>query len=153
MKSINALDNPVEYLNATVMCKIAPSKIHGIGVFAICDIPYGVKITDWNRDMRYLPFVYEMKEKDFMKLKKEIRELIMDKTVWGCSGFLLRFISPNSECYLQDFCNHSSTPNVDNNFVTLRDIKAGEEITEDFTKIVLQGGEMHTLSKQHYNFI
>lgn len=148
--SINAVDNPVEYLNGSVWAKLAPSSLGGVGVFAIRDIPKGVPITDNSRNDMIKPFVYQMKEHDFKKLIKPIRDLILDKTILP-NLVMFQFISPNSECFLQDFCNHSDNPNVSSDgFIALRDIKEGEEILEDYTKFLVQGGGAHALTKNHY---
>lgn len=40
--------NGAFYLNKTVWCKLGPSKIHGVGVFAIRDILKGQKLTDFS---------------------------------------------------------------------------------------------------------
>lgn len=140
----------IEYLNESVFCKLAPSIVSGVGVFAIRAINKGLKLTDWDRHRLMTPPTYELTETEFMQLHKPIRDLILDKTVYSKDATILRFISPNHECYLQDFCNHSSTPNVDKDFIALRDIKKGEEIFEDFNSFYK---EMHHLSKEHYNFL
>lgn len=139
----------VDYLNNTVWCKLAPSKF-GVGVFSIRDIAKGTKLTDWDRNHLEKPNIYELSEKEFMFLVKPIRDLILDKTTYSLHNIILRFISPNSECYLQDFCNHSDKPNVDKWFVANRDIKSGEEIFEDYNEFAK---ELHQLSKEHYNFL
>ena len=147
--SINAVDHPVEYLNGSVWVKLAPSNIHGVGVFAIRDIPKDTLITDNSRHDRYPAYVYELKQHDFKKLIKPIRDLILDRTMFSAAVYLMQFISPNSECYLQDFCNHSDTPNVDTDFVSLRDIKEGEEILENYRDFKIQGGKAHPLVVNH----
>ena len=38
----------IDDLNKTVFCRLGPSKIHGIGVIAIRDIPEGTRITDYS---------------------------------------------------------------------------------------------------------
>ena len=116
-------------------CRLKPSKIEGIGVFAIRDIP---KNTN--------PFLGIQKQKwlkinlqELMSLDEEILKMIDDfftvneKTVYlpksGLNGMDISF-----------FLNSSKTPNVkikddEVNFITLQDIKKGEELTvsyEDF---------------------
>ena len=150
--SLNAVDNPVEYLNQTVWATIAPGS-KGVGVKAIRYIAKGTPITDWSRDMRFAPFVFEMKEHDFKKLDPAIRKLILDRTIFSAAVYLMNFISPNAECYLQDFCNHSDTPNVSTDFIALRDIEVGEELFENYKDFKIQGNKMHALSKQHYDFL
>lgn len=40
--------------------------------------------------------------------------------------------NPNAEVILQSFMNHSTDPNT-NGRITIRDIKKGEELTEDYS--------------------
>jgi len=123
----------VKYLNNTVYCRLGPSKIHGVGVFAIRDIPKGTLITDHNihypNNQQYTLSV-EM----FLKVHDEIRSLILDRFFYEAADTKFTFYSPNSDQFLQAFMNHSDTPNSDGH-EALRDIKAGEEVVEDFTKL------------------
>lgn len=139
----------IDYINETVWCRLGQSKIHGVGVLAIRDIPKGTKLTDNSRTILNMPSVFYFTEEEFAKLLPEIQDLILDKTIYSEGDKILPFISPNYECYLQDFCNHSSEPNVSKYFIALRDIKKGEEILEDFTSFT----KLHLLNKKHYNFI
>ncbi len=110
-------------------CRLKPSKIGGVGVFAIRNIPentnpfYGIKETKWHKFN-----ISELKDFD-----KEILELINDffvieedETVlipeFGLNGMDISF-----------FLNHSKNPNLKTidegfNFITLREIKKGEEL-------------------------
>jgi SET domain-containing protein len=116
-----------------VYARIKPSKIHGVGVFAICDIPKDTSL--FSEDDGELIWM----TKSALKLDampKEIRELydqfclIKDKgETYGCPrNFNLMTIA----WYL----NHSKTPNVgvdkDYAFYALRDIMKDEELTADY---------------------
>ena len=116
-----------------VFARIKPSEIHGVGVFAICDIPKGTKLFPEDESE-----IIWMK-KSALKLDEmpqEIRQLydqfclIKNKgETYGCpKSFNLMTIA----WYL----NHSKTPNVgcdrDYTFYALRDIKKGEELTADY---------------------
>lgn len=122
---------PAKELNSTVFCKIAPSPIHGVGVFAIRDIPAGTKITNhtvWSTDnVKW----YEMTPEEFAEVLPAIRHLILDRMLYDESDQVLRFISPNRDQILQSFMNHSDTPNTDGVYA-IWDISEGEELTEDF---------------------
>lgn len=71
----------IDYLNNSVFAKLGPSKIHGIGVFAIRDIPKG-------QYLKYKGFIHnnfidtEIEAKYFKLIKPCIRELIMDRWFW-----------------------------------------------------------------------
>lgn len=151
-KTINAIDNPIEYLNGSVVCRLAPSE-HGIGVFAIKDINPGTRITDNLKGDRIPPIIFELPEHEFKKLERVVRELILDRNLYSKYDRLIHFISPNFDQYLEGFINHSDTPNIDSNHLTTRLVKAGEEITKDYTKIPLSDNEPHFLSKEHFKNI
>ena len=144
----NLLHDTVKYLNESVWAKIAPSPLGGVGVFAIRDIRKGTRVSDFLRSYMPRGEIIEVTTADFMKIKKEIRDLILDKSMFTDS-YLMSFMSPNCECFLQDFTNHSETPNVDTSFIATRDIKAGEEILENYKDFKIQGGSVHPLVKEH----
>lgn len=118
-------------LNERVLTRLAPSPIHGIGVFALRDIPKGTRL---NADMR--PEVYALKYENFPQLHPEVRANILERWPTVVTGSA--FAYPDTR--IQAFMNHADEPNYDNlTDRTLRDIKAGEEITEDYRNI--QGAE------------
>lgn len=135
-----------EYLNATVWATLAPSPIHRIGVFAIRDIPKGTMITDntVNNPTDFHTFI--LVEKDFEMLRQPIQRLILDRTLFE-EGRKMKFISPNDDVVLRSFMNHSDTPNTDGEYA-LRDIKAGEELTESF-----RIANPHRLTKAHMDWL
>lgn len=118
----------VDYLNESVWCKVAVSPIEGVGVFAIRDIPKDTKISDYEGNI----VSFTLTEEEFGQLLPEVRDLILDRTFF-VEDMPLTFMSPNSVQVLQAYMNHSDTPNSDG-WNTLRDIKKGEEITEDYRK-------------------
>lgn len=111
-------------------CRLKPSKINGIGIFAIRDIPknknpfQGIKRQNW----------YEFKTADLKKLDKAVFEMINDFFViekdnkvlipeYGLNGMDISF-----------FLNRSKNPNVKTTnegslFLTSRKIKKEEELT------------------------
>lgn len=115
-------------------CRLKPSKLNGIGVFAIRDIPknknpfLGVREQDW----------YEFKTSDLKKLDKEIFKMIDDFFViekdnkvlipeYGLNGMDISF-----------FPNQSKKPNIKTindgfSFITSRKIKKGEELTVSYS--------------------
>jgi SET domain-containing protein len=110
-------------------CRLKPSKIEGVGIFAVRDIPKGINPFFGNKKQKWLKF--DMKE--LKGLKKELLPFVdsffvihKDNSVWI------------SECALNGmdisyYLNDSKTPNIKTtddgeNFVTLRKIKKGEEL-------------------------
>ena len=113
-----------------VFARIAPSRIHGVGVRAIRPIPKGSYIFYGDDDrLRWIS------ENRIRKLPKQLRRLYSDfcikkGTKFGCPS---NFNQLTPAWYL----NHSSHPNVgvdrSYRFFALRGIKIGEELTADYT--------------------
>ena len=121
------VNETISIINTLVRTRIAPSGIHGVGVFALNDIAKGTKLY---ADM--FPQAYKIPFRDFDLLKPEIRDLIMERWPQVVNGSA--FMYPDSR--IQTFMNHSEDPNY-NAFddVMLKDVKQGEEITENYKDI------------------
>lgn len=133
-----------EKLNKEVWATIKPSNIHGIGVFAIRDIPKGTKITTNTLETENIDLFLPITEEEFNNIIPEIQEIILDRMLYKENQFEF-VINPNAEIIIQSFMNHSSNPNTDGR-ITLSDIKKGEELTEDYTQYLQDG---HKLTKKH----
>lgn len=129
------------FLNNDVWATIAPSPIHGVGVFAIRDIPRGTVI---NNGQDYHGLITVSENGFEHGILEPIRKLILDRTIFDDSH-MFSFRHPNSIVRLQCFMNHSDVPNSNGNMV-VRDIKAGEEITENFNFL---SDRIHRLTKNH----
>lgn len=117
----------IDYLNSIVKLKLAPSKIHGVGVFATKDIGAGTKLY-----ADAMPFPYKVSPGNQKKLLGHVRETIAEQWPKMVAG--VPFAYPS--CIFQAYMNHSDDPNYDSNLdLTTRDIRAGEEITEDYRRI------------------
>ena len=121
-------------INDVVWCKLAPSPINGVGVFAIRDIPKGNELAGGEAE-------YPLQE-----VLPEIMEIIQSHhSETERADFLY---NPNRDVWMQCFVNHSSDPNSDGIRAT-RDIKKGEEITEDYTK----GEPLGEKALKHFTFL
>src|SRR5215813_1230790 len=108
-------------LNSRVKLRIAPSKIHGVGIFAICDIVKGETLY-----ADHMPEVYTFPYSSFGKLFPEVRQLILERWPRVVEGS--QFIYPDAR--MLAYMNHSDDPNYDAELdLAVRDIKAGEEVT------------------------
>jgi len=117
----------INLLNDIVTVKIAPSSIHGVGLFAIRDFKKGEKLyTD------IIPHQIDLPYKWFSFLKKEVRDILLGQFPLIIEGSHFWYPAGKLSAYL----NHSDTPNYDaKKDEALRDIKEGEEITEDYRLI------------------
>src|SRR3990167_11350043 len=112
-----------EQINETVLAIIAPSSIHGVGVFALRDIKKGQKLH-----LRWIPMGFI--QTTFSKLLPDIRKIIEGRWPPVRDGY--PFIHPHEDANLLSFMNHSKDCNYDDkNDIALRDIPKGSEILED----------------------
>lgn len=114
-------------LMSEIKCTLAPSPIHGIGVFAIHDISKGQRCYVMPDERLW----YSVSYSNLKKLWPEQRELILQRWASVINGSL--FTSPNDDACLILFMNHDNNPNYDIHTDTaLRDIKKGDELLEDY---------------------
>ena len=122
------MNEAVDKLNKTVKCFLAPSDIHGIGVFTLRDIKVGDKLYCTDLEVNFI----ELTEQELASLRPEIRRIIKQR--WSLATGIIN--SPNGDARLISFMNHSDDPNY-NKFsdTAVRDIKKGEEVTEHYGEI------------------
>lgn len=108
--------------------RLGPSEIHGIGVFALKDMPEGHKLHADNQ-----PFPFHLPVK---KLKNQLPEDLYNY-ILGMYPRVVKnepFVFPNAQ--FTAYMNHSDNPNYDAKTDTLlRSVEKGEEITEDYRQI------------------
>jgi len=117
----------IKMINEVAKVRLAPSKVHGIGVFAMRDIKKGEKVyADAIHQMHDVPY------KQFTRIRPEIVELILERFPRVVEGS--QFMCPDT--LMQIYMNHSDKPNYDNKTdKALRKIKEDEEIFEDYKAI------------------
>jgi hypothetical protein len=104
-----------------VHTRLQPSKIHGVGVFAIVEIPEGTALFSDDRDIIWV------KEREVATLPKELKRLYEDFAIiknrkYGCpSNFNLLTLS----WYLNDSDNPNVAVDNEYNMSALRDIEVG----------------------------
>jgi hypothetical protein len=125
---MNLEDKQVNTLIQWVNVRLAPSPIHGIGVFALKDIPEGTKLY-----MDIMPMLFTLPyRKIHNNLPEYISSILLER--WPLIKQGSPFVYPDAR-YVA-YCNHAEDANYSaNNDMTLRDIKAGEEVTEDYRLI------------------
>jgi len=115
---------------------IQPSGIHGIGVFAVRDIPAGCReifsseMGEWTTVAR----------KEVDALPVYAKELVENFCLYDDAGYFIPARGFKT-IDLSLFLNHSATPNIfsvneGEYFETMRDIKKGEELLVDYGEIV-----------------
>src|SRR3990167_9145218 len=107
-------DEDIQFLNSIVKVRIMPSKIHGVGVFALRFIPKGTKLY---ADM--FPQAFKIPYGSFGKLFPEVGQLLLERWPQIVNGSAFMF--PDTK--IQAYINHSEKPNYDAiNDITLEDI-------------------------------
>lgn len=108
---------------------IAPSGIHGCGVFAAVAIPRGAKVWEFNAIIDC-----EITKAELELLPAPARDLALAHSFINDDG---RIILSRDNAV---FFNHSNRPNTDSDEsgnVANRNISAGEELTEDYRRFPL----------------
>jgi hypothetical protein len=119
---------------ADTWCKLAPSQIEGVGVFAIRDIPVGTHPFSMGKD----DWV-DMTESEVKSVPPGVLELI--KIYCTFENGLYNLPKYGFKLWdTVDFLNHSKEPNVisiehGEDFVTTKRIKKGEELLIDYVTI------------------
>lgn len=121
--------NSKEMPHQDVYVRLAPSRIHGIGVFAIRNIPRNTAVFGHDDE----PFT-SVPESSVKTLPTEMRRLYEDFCVLRRHRYLC---PPNfNRLTVSWYLNHCEQPNVRSDeslrFVSLRRIRKGEELTADY---------------------
>ncbi len=132
-------DAIINDLENNIYCRIQRSPIHGVGVFAIKNIPKGVNPFVTYGDVDVIP----VPEKEIMENKKipdAVKEMVKAFYVIQNGAIYCDARSLN-EINITYFLNHSNAPNLDvedvneeSLFTAKRDIAAGEELTSDYSQ-------------------
>ena len=116
-----------------VYARIGPSRIHGVGVLAIRDIPAGTMVFQGESER-----VAWVSRAAVRRMPKAIRALYED---FGMVSGDQIGVPPNLNMLSVGwYVNHSGTPNVaaddDGRFHALRRIRKGEELSADYRTFV-----------------
>jgi len=162
LKKLQAKRNLINNIKNETFCKVGVSNISGVGVIAIRDIPNGTE-------------VFRCCNEEFFGLNKPIK--ITGNDLAGAEDSILDYINtlmvpsePNTQplpfrglnsINIIFYLNHSNNPNTefsdvgdDDDFVTFvssRDIKKGEELTEDYNNLSSNKAELYKQFPFLYN--
>ena len=125
----------LQELQADNYVMLKPSPVHGIGVFAIKDIPKGCRSIFSKGTGGWVRLSFEEVE----QLPAHSRNLVETYCLYDETHYFV----PDYGFKLMDlvlYLNHSSTPNIASvnegeEFEALRDIKEGEELLVDYGTI------------------
>jgi SET domain-containing protein len=125
----------VKDLEENIYCRLMPSKISGVGVFAMRDIPKGAELFKTFLDYQLTPIPMDLIAND-KKISKEIKDFACDMYPIH-QGNLYAYRAGLNAIDISFFINHSDHPNVatkkDNgSFFAARKIKKGEELFSDY---------------------
>ena len=115
-----------------VYCRVQPSKLHGVGVFAIRRIPKGINPFEVP-----IPFALtSLTAADVRTLPRGIQQMIRQYVANQDGEYVLTMFGFNL-LELEYFVNHSPTPNLlfdedEGCYRTARVIASGEELTGDY---------------------
>lgn len=109
-------------------CRVAPSPIHGVGLFAVRFIPKGTLVVPYSGGS-WVRF----KKDDIALLPRNLIVQLEDYYYRNADGSMNVLATGTSECFLDFFFNESHNPNVEyskqfHGYVAMRDIQCGEEL-------------------------
>ena len=116
-------------------CRLRPSKIHGVGVFAVRDIRKGVNPFK-TVDKRYeYPECVHISPNELRDLPPKLAETLQAMFMLNDDGMFIPSFGI-SLVYMASVINHSAAPNLVTkdrfNFVSNQDIPEGTELTVDY---------------------
>lgn len=114
-------------------CRLKPSKIEGVGVFAIRTIPKGINPFKGIREQRW----YALHMEELKPLDPEVINMMDAFFVIEKNGRVLIPENALNGMDISFFINNSRNPNVKTidggfTFITLSEIKKGEELTVSY---------------------
>ena len=134
---MNITEEVIKHLSTNVKTKLSVSPLHGVGVFTIRDINVGESVFPiWEGDS----FMYAIPNERLSDIPNEVLELLDMYFINDECGFkIIRlFNGMNFLFHGTSYCNsawpNKEDANIDITGIALRDIKAGEEILEWYTK-------------------
>jgi SET domain-containing protein len=126
----------LEELNTGTYVMIKPSVLHGIGVFAIRDVPKGCRAMFSKNIGNWI----KVPKSDIDQLPKHAVDLIENYCLYDEEHYFIADYG-FKVMDLVNFLNHSDAPNIisiddGEEFEALRDIQTGEELLINYGEIV-----------------
>ena len=124
-------------LNEDIYCRIKPSKKHGVGVFAIRDIPKGINPFKITGIPCLKSRVLNIKDSELKNIDSEVLKMVDDfyhKDEKGIYGIPYRGLNANDISFYMNTSKHPNVSHKSTNkcsmveFFTLKPIKKGNEL-------------------------
>ena len=136
MKHIIEFEKLFEHNLNDTYCMLKPSNLHGVGVFAIRNIPININplgkenLEDWE----------QLEPDEYEKLPNEIKYVIKTYSVKQNGKYWIPKYGFHQKIGLANFLNHSNDPNIisinnGEEFKTIKEIKTGEELLIDYNSL------------------
>jgi len=134
------LDN----LNKHIFCRVGRSDIHGVGLIAIRDIKKDTLLFNLSNYLPERDELVDISEEEVSSLGEEVVSLIKSYTAISHLGTYALHENGLNNINLGYYLNHSDDPNIRvemsknanpyqyANFIAIKDIKKGEELTENY---------------------
>ena len=134
--------SPFEYIKNCLFVKLKPSKISGIGVFAIKDIPNDIFLFEnWTGDTKYYPITQEELNQLDYEVARHIKEIFIYSSDFPQdTNIYVKLTSGCHRIYTNPyyFINsgvYEKKSNVDKDTMkSLRAIKKGEELLSNYPR-------------------
>lgn len=112
-------------------CRIKPSNVHGVGVFAIKDLLPNTNLFPEHEKEKWFSY----SDEELSHLDKEVRKMVADFSAKQ-DGYTWISRSLNN-MNISWFLNHSDNPNVNHDlkqdaFITTKKVKKGEELLVNY---------------------
>ena len=141
-KAVKQKKKLLKHLAEEVYCRLGASPTHGVGVFAIRNIPKGIDPLRSPLPWKELSF----KKEELKDLPKGVRKQIKMFCYYDDKEVLIPVVGLNTMDF-SIFLNHSKTPNIRikkaGHYETLTKIKNGDELVMDYDQSF---GEEHFFS-------
>jgi hypothetical protein len=132
---------PFEYLKNHVNTKLAPSKVHGVGIVAMRDLEIGESVfTNWEGESG----VYYLTEDELNSLDVNVKSHLLDMFEFTMiDGKIMYMMHLTKNCHWifntpihwVNSCSYNESPNFDRiTLKTITKIKAGDELYTKYGK-------------------
>lgn len=143
----------INHINNNIFCELKPSKIHGVGLFAIRDINIGTHLVNpWGGDTGIYKVPLCMIHSDIQSLlwrlfgpSNKIKNAMV-KFIENNNSLPITLFNGMNFAYSPGlFINHSNVPTADDNLVSITKIHKGDEIVRCYYKTVLFSSDKNIL--------